>query len=91
MSEAVTIATLDAEQFYGQVAAKLNEFDIGATVEDTGGGVLAVVIGSEITLGGLQDNSLLLCDGDNDPIEVSIADCVARAIVQRLNVADFDE
>lgn len=89
------LAALDADAFYDELAATLTAYGFAAVKEDTGGGVLAVTIalgGREVTVGGVQDGFLVLASDDNpDGFDLSLAECVGRALVQRINLDELDK
>lgn len=94
-----TTMDLDPINTYHAIVAELAQYGYDATVEDTGGGVMAVTVplgdGRNVLIGGLQDGFCLLDVEDEegsvteDGEEIPLSRALAVMLVQRINVDDL--
>lgn len=88
----------DTRPFLTELAGEVDAFGFAASVVDTGGGVLAaaVELGDRVVTITVHEGELILASenadgpiGDEDGETLSIAECVARALVQRINLGEL--
>lgn len=100
-TDPITFDAPDARAAYVAIAAAIGEFGFTAHVDVFPGGTFGVVItwpGRDLLLRGVEDGALVLMDetdaalvADAERMPLSLAECIARAIVNRLNVDDVPQ
>lgn len=102
MGDALVVdASGDQLVAYTQIRSEIEQFGFRAEVDAFPGGTFGLIIhmdSRDLLLRGVEDGKLVLMDEtdaalveDAERVELSLAECIARAIVNRINVDDLPQ